>query len=341
MKQGCRVTPGRGNPRESATEKSLPHRTGNGSGVMVKRWGKGPPRTWQQGRHGKPHPEQCRIGASGGRSGNGRHRRDASARRPGLAAKARRQRRDQRNGHPGGFGPRTEPGLQAVRAFSFCRKRGACSGAPAARRPRGARPLAQGAAGGVLQGRNRSGRVQKPCRPHGRPDGKAGHSSALALCAPWRGPSPLPQHCADPCPAGGQSPRPAPAPPPAGASPPPGRALASVSPGPSAVRGTLPCGRGKRGSRFRVQPKRASPFPGSGGASRQAGGRIAVSAPCPSCFPWYGQAAPPRSGQDGAFAVDSAVPADKRRASRISPGAAVPGLLEKRPWPNRRLSRFV
>ena len=121
----------------------------------------------------------------------------------------------------------------------------------------------------------------------------------------------------------------------------PRRALASVSPGPSAVRGTLPCGRGKRGSRFRVQPKRASPFPGSGGASRQAGGRIAVSAPCPSCFPWYGQAAPPRSGQDGAFAVDSAVPADKRRASRISPGAAVPGLLEKRPWPNRRLSRFV
>ena len=66
MKEGCRVTPGGGNPRESATEKSLLRcrrpATG-GSGVMVKRWGKSPPRTWQQGRYGKPHPEQCRIGA--------------------------------------------------------------------------------------------------------------------------------------------------------------------------------------------------------------------------------------------------------------------------------------
>ena len=35
--------------------------------AMVKRWGKSPPRTWQQGRHGKPHPEQCRIGASRGK----------------------------------------------------------------------------------------------------------------------------------------------------------------------------------------------------------------------------------------------------------------------------------
>ena len=34
--------------------------------VMVKRWGKSPPRTWRQGRHGKPHPEQCQIGASRG-----------------------------------------------------------------------------------------------------------------------------------------------------------------------------------------------------------------------------------------------------------------------------------
>lgn len=34
--------------------------------AMVKRWGKSPPRDWQQDRHGKPHPEQCRIGASRG-----------------------------------------------------------------------------------------------------------------------------------------------------------------------------------------------------------------------------------------------------------------------------------
>ena len=61
--QGCRVTPGGGNPRESATEKRQPR---THSGVMVKRWGKSPPRDWQQDRHGKPHPEQCQIGASRG-----------------------------------------------------------------------------------------------------------------------------------------------------------------------------------------------------------------------------------------------------------------------------------
>ncbi len=49
-------------------------------------------------------------------------------------------------------------------------------------------------------------------------------------------------------PPGAQSPRPAPAPPPAGASRPPGRALASVSPGPAGLQGTVPRGRGKRGA---------------------------------------------------------------------------------------------
>jgi len=102
--------------------------------------------------------------------------------------------------------------------------------------------------------------------------------------------------------------------------------------------------RGARAGETRVAfppPKGAIPFPGSGRVSRQAGGRIAVSAPCPGRFSGHGQAARPRGGQDGAFAVDSAAPADKRRASRISPGAAVPGLLEKRPWRNRRPSRSV
>ncbi len=78
--QGCRVTPGGGNPRESATEKRLPLF----AEVMVKRWGKSPPRDWQQDRHGKPHPEQCQIGASrGGRSWisvRDTARRDANAR---------------------------------------------------------------------------------------------------------------------------------------------------------------------------------------------------------------------------------------------------------------------
>jgi len=57
-RQRCRVTPGRGNPTESATENNLPRLVG----VRVKRWGKSPPRPWQQGRHGKPHREQCQIG---------------------------------------------------------------------------------------------------------------------------------------------------------------------------------------------------------------------------------------------------------------------------------------
>ncbi len=42
-------------------------------GVRVKGWGKSPPRTWRQGRHGKPHREQDRIGMT---------RRRASAFRP-------------------------------------------------------------------------------------------------------------------------------------------------------------------------------------------------------------------------------------------------------------------
>jgi hypothetical protein len=66
----------------------------------------------------------------------------------------------------------------------------------------------------------------------------------------WQGPSPLPQRCAVPWPAGGQSPRPAPDPPMAGASRPPGRALACGVPGPAGLQGIVPRGRGKRGSRF-------------------------------------------------------------------------------------------
>jgi len=84
----------------------------------------------------------------------------------------------------------------------------------------------------------------------------------------WQGPSPLPQCCAGirtgrgPKPPA--SPRPAPtasARPPAGASRPPGRALASVPPGPAGLQGTVPRGRGKRGSRFPVPPERDNPFP--------------------------------------------------------------------------------
>ena len=129
MKEGCRVTPGGGNPRESATEKSLPwcqRFTNDGSMAMVKRWGQSPPRTWQQGRHGKPHPEQCRIGAS---------RRKVRARRKATAETTAGTLQPGGPGwqldRPGnrcgrgmviqGGNPWTESGLQAIRANSATR----------------------------------------------------------------------------------------------------------------------------------------------------------------------------------------------------------------------------
>jgi len=51
-------------------------------------------------------------------------------------------------------------------------------------------------------------------------------------------------------------------------------------PGSAGLRGTVARGRGKRGSRFLIPPKGAIPFPGPGRVSRQAGGRVVVSAPC-------------------------------------------------------------
>ncbi len=57
---GCRVTPGGGDPRESATENKLPQH----AAVRVKRCGKSAPQAWQQDWHGKPHLEQDRIGVA-------------------------------------------------------------------------------------------------------------------------------------------------------------------------------------------------------------------------------------------------------------------------------------
>ena len=56
----CRVTPGGGDPRDSATE-SRPPDCASRKG-RVKGWGKSPPRGRQRKRHGKPHREQDRIG---------------------------------------------------------------------------------------------------------------------------------------------------------------------------------------------------------------------------------------------------------------------------------------
>ena len=50
--------------------------------VRVKRWSKSPPRRWQHRWHGKPHQEQCQIGAARGQP---QDRLDPS--RSGLAAR--------------------------------------------------------------------------------------------------------------------------------------------------------------------------------------------------------------------------------------------------------------
>jgi hypothetical protein len=78
---------------------------------------------------------------------------------------------------------------------------------------------------------------------------------------------------------GAKAPGQRPAPPTAGASPPPGRALASASPGPAGLRGAVPRGRGKRGSRLRVPPGGAPSSPGTQRTPRPASGKIAVSVP--------------------------------------------------------------
>src|SRR5215472_8329374 len=61
----CRVTPGGGDLRESATESTPPVRRCIGRPVRVKRCGKGAPRRRQRRRQGKPHREQDQVGAAG------------------------------------------------------------------------------------------------------------------------------------------------------------------------------------------------------------------------------------------------------------------------------------
>ena len=114
-RQRCRVTPGQGNLTESATEKRLPPLAAE----KVKRWGKSPPRRWQQRRHGKPHREQCRIGPPRGTgpraSGETAARMDLTDGGPGWQLEARSDARPRRMVIEGG-NPGTESGLQALRA---------------------------------------------------------------------------------------------------------------------------------------------------------------------------------------------------------------------------------
>ena len=61
----CRVTPGGGDPRESATESTPPVIRDTGRAARVKRCGKSAPRRRQRRRQGKPHREQDQVGAAG------------------------------------------------------------------------------------------------------------------------------------------------------------------------------------------------------------------------------------------------------------------------------------
>jgi len=62
----CRVTPGGGDPRESATESTPPAcPASTGRAARVKRCGKSAPRRRQRRRQGKPHREQDQVGAAG------------------------------------------------------------------------------------------------------------------------------------------------------------------------------------------------------------------------------------------------------------------------------------
>lgn len=91
------------------------------SRARVKRCGKSAPRPWQQGRQGKPHREQDRIGAAGG---VGDHGREAfPARRPGWSREARSDARPRRMAaqHPRGCGQNP-----AYRPSGIFRSRVAC-----------------------------------------------------------------------------------------------------------------------------------------------------------------------------------------------------------------------
>ena len=101
----CRVTPGRGDPRESAAENKPP----SALKARVKRWGKSPPRFRQRKRHGKPHREQCRIGVKRG----GRRRDCLVLIDPGRQLERSRQRDAKMNGHRGGLASEQNPAYRS------------------------------------------------------------------------------------------------------------------------------------------------------------------------------------------------------------------------------------
>ncbi len=121
LRQRCRVTPGRGNPTESATENRPPFevRAADLRGVRVKRWGKSPPQRRQRLWHGKPHREQCRIGPPRGMSPGPLQPQAGRVGSWSPPATAGREEWSSREERPQGRTSRTESGLQAVRAIFF------------------------------------------------------------------------------------------------------------------------------------------------------------------------------------------------------------------------------
>jgi len=95
---GRRLTAARREPRESATESKPPLL----EGVRVKGWGKSPPQAWRQDWHGKPRPEQDRIGGAYG---------PFSARAPGVS------REVPGNRHPRGMAARSPQGDEQNPAY--------------------------------------------------------------------------------------------------------------------------------------------------------------------------------------------------------------------------------
>ena len=104
----CRVTPGGGDPRESATESRPPVRSR--LPARVKGCGKSAPRRRQRWWHGKPHQEQDQVGvARANCDGPGRVS-EAAAR----VGRARRSVTGVPDEWPSPALAGTEPGLQAI-----------------------------------------------------------------------------------------------------------------------------------------------------------------------------------------------------------------------------------
>ena len=170
-KRGWRVTPAgpglRSRVRDSATESRPPMTPDSIRGqARVKGCGKSAPRGWQQSRHGKPHPEQDRIGA-GRPFGDWRVSRQSSwtCARPGWSL--------ERHGNMPPRGMAASAALSCPWAGNGRRYRTRLTGSPAHTK------------GPAIVSRALSFRWQDGLRPLRRPQRRAGCTSRSH---PWRQP---------------------------------------------------------------------------------------------------------------------------------------------------------